>query len=429
MSIKKFYNIARKKLYPLNRSLTGQGVRDTLNIIKKEFPKLKIIKLKSGKKVFDWKIPPEWNVLNAYVIDKHNNKIIDFNNNNLHLIGYSIPINRLVSKKELLKNLYFLKKQKNAIPYITSYYKRRWGFCISYKQFKIIDKKYSSDDKFKIVIKSKLNKNGFLNYGEIILKGKSKKEILISTYICHPSMANNELSGPIVSMALINYFRKKRLDKTLRFIFIPETIGSISFINKNIKYLKKNIIGGYNLSCIGDERQHSCMFSKYGNSPSDEALIGAYKFLKIKNYKIYSFLKRGSDERQYNSPGIDLKISSIFRSKYEEYPEYHTSLDNFNVVTINGCTGGFNVAKKSIEILLKSIYPKNKILCEPQMGKRGLYPTLSKKNKNKLTKNYMNFLQYADGTNSLEKISKLIKLNLNSIKKIYIILLKNNLID
>ena len=242
-------------------------------------------------------------------------------------------------------------------------------------------------------------------------------------------MANNELSGPIVSMALINYFKKKKLGKTLRFIFIPETIGSISFINKNIKYLKKNVIGGYNLSCIGDERQHSCMFSKYGDSPSDEALIKAYKFLKIKNYKIYSFLKRGSDERQFNSPSIDLKISSIFRTKYEEYPEYHTSLDNFNLVTIKGCTGGFNVAKKSVEILLKSDYPKNKVLCEPQMGKRGLYPTLSTKNKNNITKDYMNFLQYADGTNSLEQISKLIKLNLNSIKKIYTILLKHNLID
>ena len=155
----------------------------------------------------------------------------------------------------------------------------------------------------------------------------------------------------------------------------------------------------------------------------------AYKFLKIKNYKIYSFLKRGSDERQFNSPSIDLKISSIFRTKYEEYPEYHTSLDNFNLVTIKGCTGGFNVAKKSVEILLKSDYPKNKVLCEPQMGKRGLYPTLSTKNKNNITKDYMNFLQYADGTNSLEQISKLIKLNLNSIKKIYTILLKHNLID
>ena len=196
-----------------------------------------------------------------------------------------------------------------------------------------------------------------------------------------------------------------------------------------LSHLKNSVIGGYNLSCIGDDRQHSCMFSKYQNSPSDEAIIQAYKILKIKNYKIYSFLKRGSDERQYNSPGVDLPISSIFRTKYGEYPEYHTSLDNFNLVTLKGCIGGFNVARKSIEILLERIYPKCKIMCEPQMGKRGLYPTLSSKNIKKLTKSYMNFLQYADGTNSLEKISNLIKLDLNSVRKIHSILFKNNLID
>ena len=171
------------------------------------------------------------------------------------------------------------------------------------------------------------------------------------------------------------------------------------------------------------------VFSKYENSPSDEAITEAYKFLRIKNYKIYPFLKRGSDERQYNSPGIDLKVASIFRTKYAEYPEYHTSLDNFDLVTIKGCTGGFNVAKKSIEILLQRIYPQYKILCEPQMSKRGFYPTLSTKNKNKLTKNYMDFLQYADGTNSLEKISKLIKLNLKSVRRIYITLSKNSLVN
>jgi aminopeptidase-like protein len=192
--------------------------------------------------------------------------------------------------------------------------------------------------------------------------------------------------------------------------------------------LKKRVIGGYNLSCVGDERQHSCMLSKYENTPADDALIEAYKKLNLK-YKKYSFLKRGSDERQYNSPGIDLKISSIFRTKYGEYPEYHTSLDNFNLVTVKGCTGGFNVAKKSIEILLERIYPKYKIMCEPQMGKRGLYPTLSTKNVNKLTGSYMDFLQYADGTNSLEKISSLIKLDLKSVRKIYNILFKNNLIN
>jgi len=429
MNIKKYYNIAKTKLFPITRSLTGDGVKKTLNIIQKELPKLKIKKFKSGTKVFDWNIPEEWNVTDAYVIDKYNNRIIDFKKNNLHLVGYSIPIKKNITKKELFKNLYFLKNQPKAIPYITSYYKRRWGFCISYNEYKILDKRYSLNDKFKVVINSNLNKKGNLNYGELILKGKSKKEILISTYICHPSMANNELSGPIVSMGLINYFKNKKLNKTLRFIFIPETIGSISYLSKNIKYLKENVIGGYNLSCIGDERQHSCMFSKYQNSPSDEAVIEAYKLLKIKNYKVYPFLKRGSDERQYNSPGIDLKISSIFRTKYGEYPEYHTSLDNFNLVTLKGCVGGFNVARKSIEILLERIYPKCKIMCEPQMGKRGLYPTLSTKNENKLTRSYMDFLQYADGTNSLEKISNLIKLDLKSVRKIYQILFKNFLIS
>ena len=428
MPISKYYKIAKDKLYPLTRSLTGQGVRSTLKIIQKEFPELKIKKIKSGTKVFDWNIPSEWNVSDAYILDKYNNKIIDFKINNLHLVGYSVPVKKYISKKELFKNLYFSKNQPKAIPYITSYYKKRWGFCVSYNQYKNFDKQYSSNDKFKVVINSSLKKNGNLNYAELILKGKSKKEILISTYICHPSMANNELSGPIVSMGLINYFRKKKLNKTLRFIFIPETIGSISYLSKNINYLKENVIGGYNLSCIGDERQYSCMFSKYQNSPSDEAVIEAYRLLKIKNYKVYSFLKRGSDERQYNSPGIDLKISSIFRTKYGEYPEYHTSLDNFKLVTIKGCTGGFNVAKKSIEILLERIYPKFKVMCEPQMGKRGLYPTLSTKNEKKLTRSYMDFLQYADGTNSLENISNLIKLDLKCVKKICSILFQNNLI-
>ena len=280
-----------------------------------------------------------------------------------------------------------------------------------------------------MVIKSTLKKDGYLNYGELILPGKSKQEILISTYICHPSMANNELSGPIVSMGLIEYFKKKKLSKTLRFIFIPETIGSISYLSKNLSYLKNNVIGGFNLSCIGDDRQHSCMFSKYQNSPSDAAVIEAYKKLRIKDYKIYSFLKRGSDERQYNSPGIDLPISSIFRTKYEEYPEYHTSLDDFNLVTLEGLTGGFKVVKKSIEVILENIYPKYKVLCEPQMGKRGLYPSLSTKAKNKLVISYMDFLQYSDGSNSLKKISNLINLNYNSTKMINSILLKNNLIS
>ena len=243
-------------------------------------------------------------------------------------------------------------------------------------------------------------------------------------------MANNELSGPIVSMGLIDYFKdKKNLQKTLKFIFIPETIGSICFISKNFEYLKKNLIGGYNLSCIGDDRMHSCMFSKAENAPSDESLIEAYKELKIKKFKIFSFLKRGSDERQFNSPGVNLNITSIFRSKYGEYPEYHTSLDNFKLVTFKGILGGFKVAKKAIEILLKKIIPKNIIICEPNMGKRGLYPTLSTTKSKPNTQKLMDFLQYADGQTSLKKISKTINLNFKNTKRIYIKLKKNNLID
>jgi len=427
--MKKFYDLGKNILFPICRSLTGNGVRKTLKIIKKNFPILKIKKIKSSTKAFDWRIPSEWNISDAYVLDKNGLKIIDFSKNNLHLVGYSEPINKTFTKNELFKNIHYLQNQPEAIPYITSYYKKKWGFCISYNQFKKFQKKYSVKDNFKVVIQSSFKKNGYLNYGELILPGKSKQEILISTYICHPSMANNELSGPMVSMGLIDYFKTKKLSKTLRFIFIPETIGSIAYLSKNLDYLKNNVIGGYNLSCIGDDRQHSCMFSKYHNSPSDIAMIEAYKKLKINNYKIYSFLKRGSDERQYNSPGIDLPITSIFRTKYGEYPEYHTSLDNFNLVTLKGVTGGFNVAKKSIEVILENIYPKFKVLCEPQMGKRGLYPLLSTKTKSKLIISYMDFLQYSDGSNSLKKISNLINVSYEASKKINSTLLKNNLIS
>ena len=427
--MKKYYNLGKKKLFPICRSITGPGTRKTLKIIKNQFPKLKIKKIKSGTKVFDWRIPPEWNVKDAYILDKYSNKIVDFKKNNLHLVGYSITVRKYLNKNQLYTNLYFLKKQPEAIPYITSYYKKHWGFCLTYNQKKKLDKNYSKQDIFKVVINSNFNKKGFLNYGELVLKGISSKEILISTYICHPSMANNELSGIIVSMGLINHFKKKKLSKTIRFLFIPETIGSIAYINKNLKNMKKNIIGGYNLSCIGDERKHSCMLSKYKNSPSDFALLNAYKKLKIKKYKIYSFLKRGSDERQYNSPGIDIPISSIFRSKYGSYPEYHTSLDDFNLVTLKGVYGGFQVAKTAINNLLNEIVPKNKMLCEPHMSKYNLYPTLSSKKSNSVSKYYMDFLQYADGKNNLRKISKYIKLSFSKTKQIYKLLKSKNLID
>jgi len=426
--IKDYYNFAKKDLFLINRSLTGKGNLKTLRLLKKKNNLIKIKRIKCNTKAFDWKVPYEWNVDDAYVLDKNNKKIIDLKKNNLHLVGYSIKKELKLKKKDFLKKIFFLKSRPNAIPYITSYYEKNWGFCLSYNDFKSLDKTYKKQDFFKIVIKSKFKKKGHLLYGEAVIKGKSKKEILISTYICHPSMANNELSGPIVSLSLLKYFSKKKPQKTLRFIFISETIGSIAYLAKNLKHLKANLVGGYNLTCIGDNRNHSCLLSKTEDSPSDEALMDAYKILKIKKYKIHSFLERGSDERQYNSPGVDLNITSIFRTKYGCYPEYHTSEDNFNLVTLKGIIGGFKVAKTSIENLLNKIIPKYKYLCEPQMGRRNLYPNISKVRKKLPVKNMMNFLQYADGYSSIKKISKKINLTEVKTKNIYLKLKKINLV-
>jgi aminopeptidase-like protein len=429
---KKYYFFAKNQLKPIYRSITGKGNLKTLELIKKKFSNFKIKNFNSGQKVFDWTIPNEWNVNDAYILDKFNNKIIDFKENFLHLVGYSKKINKSISRDELLKSLIVYKKIPNAVPYVTAYYKKDfYGFCCSLIQKKIIKKTYNKNDIFKLYIDSNFKKNGKMHYGELVIKGKSKKEILISTYICHPQMANNELSGPIVSMSLMDYFlgesNKRKPTMTLRFIFIPETIGSIAYLSKNIISLKKNIVAGFNLSCIGDERSHSCMLSRDQNTISDRALINTYKKLNIKP-KIYSFLKRGSDERQYNFPQVDLPIASIFRSKYAEYKEYHTSEDNFNFVTTRGIRGGYKVAKETIKLILDSTYPICKIICEPNMGKRGLYPLVSKNQRNTKLINMMNFLTYADGKLSLKEIAKVIKITPSQSKKIFIFLKKKKLV-
>ena len=242
-------------------------------------------------------------------------------------------------------------------------------------------------------------------------------------------MANNELSGPIVSLALANFFKKKKLNYSIRFLFIPETIGSISYLKKNIVYLKKYLLGGYNLSCVGDERKYSFMRSKNGNSTSDQILIDTLRSLKLKS-KEYSFLERGSDERQYNWPGIDLNITSFFRSKYYEYKEYHSSLDQFDkVVTKKGLKGSFNVMKKVLINFQKKIFPISTTMCEPFMTKRKEYYTLSKKNSmNKNLKDIMNFLIYSDGKIELNKISKLIKLSYKKSYKLYVKLRNKKLV-
>ena len=234
MNTKNFLKLG-KKLWPLKRSITGKGVNQTLKILKNYNNKLKIIKFKSGKKVFDWTIPNEWVVNEAWIKDDNGKKIINFDENNLHLLGYSSSIKKKLFLKQFMNRLHFHKKQPNAIPYVTSYYKKNWGFCLTYNQLSKMNKK----KKYEIYINSKFKK-GSLSCAEIYLPGKSKKEILFSTYICHPSMANNELSGPMISIFLSKWLKNKKNRKwSYRFIFVPETIGSIAYLSRNFKKLKK----------------------------------------------------------------------------------------------------------------------------------------------------------------------------------------------
>ena len=413
-----------KKYFEIHRSITGKGVRKSLKLLKKEIPKLKIKKIKSGYKAFDWKIPAEWNIKKAYIADKKGKKIIDFKDNNLHIINYSSRINKFLSRTELLKHLFFRKSKPNAIPYITSYYKKFWGFCLSYNDFK---KKFDQN-KYKVVIDSNLNKKGFLNYGELIINGKSKKEIIIHTYICHPSLANNETSGPIVCTYLAKYFLNKKNNYTLRFIFTPETIGAIAYIHKNYKYLKENVIGGYVITCVGDERNYSILESREKQSLSNKVAKEVFNKNNI-DFKTFSFLERGSDERQYNSPGINLSIASIMRTKYGKFNEYHTSDDNFKLVTKQGLQDSFKIIKKIISEFDKRIIPIAKYKCEPFMSKRNLYPSLSTGKIDKLTNDLINFLAYSDGTKDLKEIGKIINVKNQKIKKIYNILKTNKLIN
>ena len=396
---KEIYKFA-KQIWPLNRSLTGEGVRETLRKINSHIPNLVTNSIKTGTKVFDWTIPKEWKVNSAYIISPSGKKICDFSKNNLHLVGYSIPHTGNLNLTDLKKKLYTLPEQPDAIPYVTSYYQKEWGFCISYNDFKSLEK-----GEYQVKIDTELF-DGELNYGELIIPGNSKTEIFLSTYICHPSMANNELSGPTVTTYLSKWLLElEKKNYTYRIIYIPETIGSIAYLSKNLKEMKKNIIAGFNVSCVGDDRTYSYVPSRNGETLSDEIAQHVLKWTD-KNYKVYTWFNRGSDERQYCAPGIDLPVASILRTKYGEYPEYHTSLDNLdNVVTREGLDGGYWAIRKALELIEKNKKFKVTVLGEPQMSKRDLYNTLSVKSDNNKVRRMMDFISLCDGETSLLDIA------------------------
>lgn len=390
------------KLFPICRSITGNGFRKSLLILKEVIPDIKMYEVPSGTQVFDWTVPKEWNIFDAYVETLDGVKVIDFRESNLHVMGYSVPINAIISRDELMEHLYTQEEQPDWIPYVTSYYKERWGFCCSENQ-----KKTLTEERYHVVIDSTLER-GSLTYGDLLVPGEIEDEILFSTYLCHPSMANNELSGPVLQTELIKYVQSLPNRRySYRFVFIPETIGSLTYCSRNLEILQRNVRAGFVLSCVGDERTYSIVESRYGNTLADRVMKQVLKYY-APNYKLYSFLTRGSDERQYNSPKINLPVCGVCRSKYNEYPEYHTSADDMGLISPKGLQGSYELMVKVINALE---YNYNFIVnCygEPQLGKRGLYPTVSQKGSYDSVRATVDFIAYADGKNDLIGISEII---------------------
>jgi aminopeptidase-like protein len=411
-----------KKLFPINRSLTGNGNRETLKVLRGFIPEIVVKEVPTGTKCFDWTVPKEWNCKAAYIINPDGNRICDYQVNNLHLVGYSIPINMEISLKELNKHLHSLPELPDAIPYVTSYYQENWGFCIGHNE-----RLQLKNGAYKVIIDSNLI-DGSLTYGELLIKGESKEEVFLSTYICHPSMANNEISGPVVTTFLAKYIKSLSGRRySYRIIFIQETIGSITYLSQNLSVMKERTVAGFNITCVGDNNNYSYLPSRYGNTVSDKAVKHLIKH-SIHIFKEYSYLERGSDERQYCAPGVDLPICSVMRTKYNEYPEYHTSFDDLSFISEEGLSGALEVYKELIAILEGNYYYKTTILCEPKMGDRGLYPTMCTKNTMLDSRNMMNLLAYCDGNNDLIDIADIIGMPVSEIIDISEILHNNNLV-
>jgi len=415
-----------KDLFPICRSITGPGIKKTLTYFEKINKDFKRIKFKTGSKIFDWKVPYEWHIHDAYLLHlKSKKKYANFKKNNLHLVNFSEKIDKILTLEQLKKKIHTNKKLENAIPYVTSYYKKTWGFCMEEKEFKKLP-----EGKYRAYIDSDFKK-GHLELSHALIKGSSKKEIFFSSYVCHPSMANNELSGPVVLNALLSYIKKnyKKTKFSYRFVLLPETIGSIAYLSKFRNKLKKNVFAGYVLSCLGDKGKFSLVKGPNQSCRSSKFLLNV---LKNKKFNLYNFLERGSDERQYCSPGINLPVSLFCRSKFHYYKEYHSSLDNLNLITQKNLQQSLNILIKLVNFFENNKFPENKIKCEAKLSKRGLYPALSKfDSHNPLSERLKlrtNFLAYANGERTTNEISELIKVKLKKVEAEQKTLLKNKLI-
>lgn len=390
-----------RDLFPICRSLSGAGVRETLEYLRRIVPEMQIHEVPSGTRAMDWIVPDEWNISGGYIENEAGERLVDFADSNLHVVGYSEPIDGVFSREELEPHLHSLPDRPNTIPYVTSYYARDWGFCLTQNT-----RDRMGAGNYRCVIDSTLAP-GNLTYGEIVLPGTSSSEIFLSTYVCHPSMANNELSGPVVTIALARWLARK-VDRRygVRIVFIPETIGSIVYLSRHIEHLKQHVIAGFNVTCVGDDRAWSYLPSRHGETLADRVACHVLQH-DHPDFVRYSYLDRGSDERQYCSPGVDLPVASVMRTKYGAYPEYHTSDDDLSVITPAGLGGSFETLRRCIQCIEMNATYRTQTLGEPQLGRRELISNLGlgPQKMGDFRRRLSNLLAYSDGSADLVEIA------------------------
>lgn len=393
------------ELWSIPRSITGPGVRDSIRVLQKDIP-FNLESVSSGASVFDWEIPPEWKIYEARLTGPDGEVYADFDETNLAIVNYSEPVDKSLSLTELDDHLYTHPELPEAIPYVTSYYERDWGFCLPHNVYESL-----LEGEYHAYIDSELDPDGALNYGHAVLDGESDREVLLSTYLCHPSLANNELSGPLVMTSLYNRIAQWESRKfTYRFVIVPETIGSLTYLSQYGDHLQEKLVAGIVLTCLGgpesdlsykQTRQAGTLLDNVAHH-MDEQMDHSFRFRR--------FDTRGSDERQYCSPGFDLPVGQFARTVYGEYEEYHTSLDTKEFMRIGSLVESAEIIEQVLRILEYAGYYMNQNpYGEPMMSKRDLYPTMNKPGQSTerdFTRQMMRILNYSDGNYSIVEIAE-----------------------
>jgi len=388
-----------KELYPICRSITGNGVRQTLQIIQRRIP-LSIREVPSGTQVFDWTVPKEWNIRDAFIKNPQGEKVVDFAKSNLHVVSYSTAFRGKLSLQELKQHLFTLPDRPQWIPYRTSYYKETWGFCLSHEQLLRME-----DGDYEVVIDASLE-DGHLSYGEYYLPGESADEFLLSCHICHPSLCNDNLSGISVMVALATHMSSARPRYSYRFLFVPGTIGSITWLalhESQVSSIKHGIV----ISGVGDRGAFTYKKSRRGDAEIDRVFSYVLRTAGD-NSKIIDFHPYGYDERQFCSPGFNLAVGCVMRTPFGQYPEYHTSADNLEFISLKSLSDSFDKCVSALDILDNNrLYSNQNPKCEPQLGKRGLYQSVGGQTQSRVNEMAALWvLNLSDGMHSLLDIAE-----------------------